>query len=241
MQGLHLNIPAALPLHLLHRNLLGTLATRTRAPEAYPFPTVVPYALDARHRPVILVSGLAEHTRNLDADPRAGFLVVDGLGAGAKTPGAVLEAARATLVGRFERIDDDPHVRARYLRYHPDAARYVALGDFSFRALASERIRYIGGFGQMGWVDAATLDPLAPLSFEEEQSLCASVDALPSRRADLALLGVDRHGADWRCGERLLRTPFDAPQTDRDALEAVLQHVAVTIFHEFDADRDSAQ
>lgn len=237
MQGSHLNIPAALPLHLLHRNLLGTLATRMRAPEGYPFPTVVPYALDARHRPVILVSGLAEHTRNLDDDPCAGFLVVDGLGTGAKAPGEVLEAARATLVGRFERVDDDSYLRARYLRYHPDAARYVALGDFSFRALASERIRYIGGFGRMGWVEATALDPLAPLSFDEEQALWACADALPSRRADLALLGVDRHGADWRCGGRLLRTPFDAPQASGAALEAALQNVAVTNFHAFDADR----
>jgi heme iron utilization protein len=232
-----LNLPATLPLHLLHRNLLGTLATHARGPEGYPFPTVVPYALDACHRPVILVSGLAEHTRNLDADPRAGLLVVDGLGlgAGASEPDGVLDAARATLVGRVEPAGDDPYLRARYLRYHPGAARYLALGDFSFRVLVSERIRYIGGFGQMGWVEAGALDPHAPLSFDEEAALWAFVAALPLPRADLALLGVDRYGADWRCGARWLRTPFDAPQTSQTMLEAVLQHVAATNFHEFGA------
>ena len=74
-----MNIDPALALHLLHRCALGTLATHARDPQGFPYPTVVPFAPDASHRPVILVSGLAEHTRNLAADPRAGFLVVDAL------------------------------------------------------------------------------------------------------------------------------------------------------------------
>lgn len=90
-----MNIDPVLPLHLLHRCALATLATHTREPQGFPYPTVVPFAPDARHRPVILVSHLAEHTRNLDTDPRAGFLVVDA------PDGDVLSAERATLLGRF--------------------------------------------------------------------------------------------------------------------------------------------
>ncbi|WP_323119430.1 HugZ family pyridoxamine 5'-phosphate oxidase [Burkholderia alba] len=228
-----MNIPADLPLHLLHRNGLGTLATHARSPEGFPYPTVMPFALDARHRPVILVSGLAEHTRNLAADPRAGFLVVDEpdsvASGGAEPEGGVLNAARVTLVGRFERIDDDPSLTQRYLRYHPDAARYVALGDFSFWALVCQRMRYIGGFGQMGWLDADALDPLPPLSFDEEQALWAAADRPPLHRAGLALLGVDRYGADWRRDGRRVRTPFDAPKTDPAAVAAALQTVAPSL------------
>ena len=65
-----MNIDPACAVHLLHRCALGTLATHTREPQGFPYPTVVPFAPDASHRPVILVSGLAEHTRNLVADPR---------------------------------------------------------------------------------------------------------------------------------------------------------------------------
>ncbi|HDR9485532.1 pyridoxamine 5'-phosphate oxidase [Burkholderia aenigmatica] len=207
-----MNIDPALALHLLHRCALGTLATHARDPQGFPYPTVVPFAPDASHRPLILVSGLAEHTRNLAADPRAGFLVVDAPG------GDVLNAERATLLGRFVPLGDDPHVTARYCRYEPDAARYLALGDFTFWALDVERLRYIGGFGRMGWVDGTQLDALPPLAFDEEQALWDAYDAGAARRDGLALLGVDRHGADWRYDGRRVRTPFDSPLADAGAL-----------------------
>ncbi|AOJ75431.1 HugZ family protein [Burkholderia ubonensis] len=197
-----MNIDPAIALHLLHRCALGTLATHAREPQGFPYPTVVPFAPDARHRPVILVSGLAEHTRNLAADPRAGFLVVDA------PDGDVLNAERATLLGRFAPVDADPHLVARYLRYEPDAARYLALGDFTFWALDVERLRYIGGFGRMGWVDGTALDARAPLGFDDERALWDAYESSDVRRAGLDLLGVDRYGADWRHDGRRLRTPF---------------------------------
>ncbi|KVN23697.1 pyridoxamine 5'-phosphate oxidase [Burkholderia pyrrocinia] len=215
-----MNIDPVLPLHLLHRCALGTLATHARDPQGFPYPTVVPFAPDARHRPVILVSGLAEHTRNLAADPRAGFLIVDA------PDGDVLNAERATLLGRFAPADADPYLAARYLRYEPDAARYLALGDFTFWALDVERLRYIGGFGRMGWVTGTALDAHAPLGFDDEQALWAAYDTAGVRRAGLDLLGVDRCGADWRADGRRLRTAFDAPQADLGALRARLLECA---------------
>ncbi|MGS0892642.1 HugZ family pyridoxamine 5'-phosphate oxidase [Burkholderia stagnalis] len=207
-----MNIDPALALHLLHRCALGTLATHSRDPQGFPYPTIVPFAPDAGHRPVILVSGLAEHTRNLAADPRAGFLVVDA------PDGDVLNAERATLLGRFTPIGDDPHVAARYRRYEPDAARYLALGDFTFWALDLERLRYIGGFGRMGWVDGAHVDTLPPLAFDDEQALWEAYETSGARRDGLDLLGVDRHGADWRRDGRRVRTPFEMPESDTGAL-----------------------
>ncbi|AOK28421.1 MULTISPECIES: HugZ family protein [Burkholderia] len=231
-----MNIPAVLPLHLLHRNKFGTLATQSRPLEgtegaSYPYPSVMPYALDAHHRPIMLVSGLAEHTRNFMADPRVGFLVADGLGTATAdaTESDVLDAERATLVGRIEPVGTDAHVAARYLRYHPDAARYLALGDFSFWALTCERLRYIGGFGRMGWLDAAALDPLAPVSYDDERALWDEWDeyaASQQQRSKLELLGVDRYGADWRWHGIRRRTPFDSPKMDIDALAAALREAA---------------
>ena len=90
-----MNIPSQTPLHLLHRSAVGTLATHLREPEGFPYPTMLPFALDARHRPVILVSRLAEHTRNLQTDSRAGFLVVHEPGEN------VLASERVTLIGNF--------------------------------------------------------------------------------------------------------------------------------------------
>ncbi|WP_321841010.1 HugZ family pyridoxamine 5'-phosphate oxidase [Paraburkholderia bannensis] len=213
-----MKIPAQAPLQLLHQAAVGTLATHAREPHGFPYPTLLPFATDERHRPVILVSRLAEHTRNLQGDPRAGFLV-------AQTSGEdVLSAPRMTLIGLFEPSDDgaESALARRYLRYHPDAARYLALGDFDFWTLHVERLRYIGGFGAMGWLDGADLDTLDPLPADEEEALIQLATHHPARRDGFALLGVDRHGVDLRIDGQRSRYVFETPQLDTKSLHAAL-------------------
>jgi len=213
-----LKIPAHAPLHLLHQTSTGTLATHSREPHGFPYPTLLPFAPDERHRPVILVSRLAEHTRNLLEDSRAGFLVAHASDAD------VLNAPRATLLGRFEPVDAAGHeaIARRYLRYHADAARYLALGDFTFWVMRVERLRYIGGFGAMGWMEGADLDALQPLAAHDEHTLIGFFEAHPARRAGLELAGVDRYGADLVVDGARTRFIFEAPQADLRSLHAVL-------------------
>jgi len=211
-----LNVPAHAPLHLLHQAAVGTLATHARQPQGYPYPSVLPFAPDAQHRPTILVSRLAEHTRNLQADPRSGFLIVHA------PDGDVLNGQRVTLLGSFEPVELTPAVTQRYLRYHPDAARYLALGDFTFWVLSLERMRYIGGFGAMGWLDAEELDPLEPLSFEEETALVEFFDRHPRRRGELDLAGIDRYGVDLKMSGQRTRFMFEAPRLDSTSLHDAL-------------------
>ncbi|MFL9870171.1 HugZ family pyridoxamine 5'-phosphate oxidase [Paraburkholderia megapolitana] len=211
-----MNIPAHAPLHLLHQAAVGTLATHAREPQGFPYPSVLPFAPDLRHRPTILVSRLAEHTRNLHADPRAGFLVAHA------PDGDVLNGQRVTLLGAFEPVEPDETSVRRYLRYHPDAARYLALGDFSFWTMNVDRLRYIGGFGAMGWLDAQDLDPLEPLALDEEAALADFFDAHPKRVDSLVLAGVDRYGADLKIAGERTRFMFDVPKCDSDALHAAL-------------------
>lgn len=212
-----MTISAHALLHLLHRKPTGALATHSREPLGFPYPTALPFAPDARHRPVVLVSRLAEHARNLEIDSRAGFLVVD-----APANEDVLSGERLTLLGRFTPGGLEPSLVRRYLRYHPDAERYLALGDFSFRALEIERMRYIGGFGAMGWLDAEELDPLDPLSDEDETALIEQFDRHVSRPSVVRLAGVDRYGADLKLEGRRHRYPFDSAKTDLRALERAL-------------------
>lgn len=211
-----MKIPAHAPLNLLHRSPIGTLATHSREPQGFPYPTMLPFAPDARHRPVVLVSRLAEHTRNLEADARAGFLVVHA------PEDDVLNGERVTLVGRFLAVEASPPLVRRYLRYHPDAERYLALGDFSFWTMEVERLRYIGGFGAMGWLDAAELDTLDPLPDEEETALAEFFDRHPQRPTSLELAGIDRYGADLKVGHHRRRFAFDAAKTDRAQLRHAL-------------------
>ncbi|MEW6343139.1 MAG: pyridoxamine 5'-phosphate oxidase family protein [Pseudomonadota bacterium] len=212
-----MNIPAHAALHLLHQAATGTLATHSRQPEGFPYPSILPFALDARHRPTILVSRLAEHTHNLRADARAGFLVAHA------PDGDVLNGQRLTLLGSFEMVEAEPAVAHRYLRYHPDAERYLALGDFSFWVMTLERLRYIGGFGAMGWLDGAELDPLDPISFDDECALLAWFGAHPRRAHDLELLGLDRYGADLKKGTLRSRFIFETVAKDTDSLHAALE------------------
>ncbi|RZF31182.1 pyridoxamine 5'-phosphate oxidase [Paraburkholderia sp. UYCP14C] len=211
-----MNIPAHAPLHLLHTAAVGTLATHARQPEGFPYPSVLPFAPDARHRPTILVSRLAEHTHNLHADPRAGFLAVDA------PDGDVLVGQRVTLLGRFEQVDPSPELVHRYLRYHPDAERYLVLGDFAFWIMELERLRYIGGFGAMGWLDGSELDPLPPLAASEEDALIAEFGQRLSGAGGVVLLGVDRYGADLKRNGARHRFAFDNGRADTDSLRAAL-------------------
>lgn len=207
------NVSLDEPLQLLHTAHFGTLATRSRV-DGCPYPTVLPFAPDARHRPVFLVSRLAEHTRNLQADAHAGFLLFDGC-----TPD-VLGAPRTTLTGRAVPSECAGGGAAspvrRYLRYHPDAERYLALGDFSFFTFVPARLRHISGFGAMGWVDAHELNTVAPLDEVEEAALIeAQSGAFP---ASIRLLGIDRFGIDFARDGQRLRERFENPAIDSAAL-----------------------
>ncbi|WP_118181822.1 HugZ family protein [Paraburkholderia phosphatilytica] len=210
-----MKIPAHAPLHLLHQAAAGTLATHSREPQAgFPYPSVLPFAPDAQHRPTILVSRLAEHTRNLQADARAGFVAVHA------PDGDVLNGQRVTLLGAFDQVDATPGVVDRYLRYHPDAERYLALGDFSFWVMTPERLRYIGGFGAMGWLDGTELDPLEPLSHEDERALIEIAARYPQRPAALDVIGIDRYGVDLTFDGTRSRFIFEAAFEDIESLRA---------------------
>lgn len=222
LEDIAVNIPPQAPLHLLHRVPEGTLATHSRDPRGYPYPTALPFAPTATHVPMILVSHLAEHTRNLHADPRAGFLIAHA------ADGGVLDGQRLTMLGAFApapSASTDALAR-RYLRYHPEAERYLALGDFTFWIMKLERMRFIGGFGAMGWLDADSLDPYEPLTPEHESSLNAFFERLEDRPADLELLGVDRHGCDFKQHGQRNRFTFDNPKTAPDDLKVALADFA---------------
>jgi hypothetical protein len=190
-------------IQLLHAAAFGVLATQAAGLPGYPYASILPFVTDEQARPLFLVSGLAEHTQNLRQDPRASFLV---WAAGA---GSVLTGARATLVGRAEPFQPEALLVERYLRYQPDAAQYLNLPDFGFWRLVPERLRYIAGFGRMGWIEGEALAQAPHLAPADEAALIAHLQVrLPK---SLRLLGLDAHGADLGDGEARLRIRYPAP------------------------------
>jgi heme iron utilization protein len=139
---------------LLESESSGVLATLSASRGGWPFASVAPYALTERGEPLLLLSRLAEHTRNLQADDRASLLVQDH--ASLVDPQA---GARITILGQIEAISEpelEPAQR-RYVGRHPQAAEYLKMGDFRLYVLRVREARFIGGFGDMGWIDAERL------------------------------------------------------------------------------------
>lgn len=188
----------------------GTLSTVALDPPGYPFGSIVTFALDGAGAPLILMSAMAEHARNLDADTRASLLVAaSGEGAGR------LAVARATLVGSVQPVADDAQAAAtaRYLEVHPGAF-WARFGDFAVRRLAVEAIRYVRGFGEMSWVEpaayaSAEADPLAAaepgivahMNDDHADALVAMVDAyleVDAAVRGVTMLACDRYGFEVR-------------------------------------------
>lgn len=211
----------------------GVLATLSLKLGGYPFGSVAPYILDQEGRPIILISTLAEHTRNIERDPRVSLL------ANAQADD-VQASARLTLVGDAARMQDQSSPRSRYLRYFPNAAQQLQLADFSFYRIEPRHIRFIGGFGAIHWVapqdylalpnrlEEAEEGIVAHMNHDHAQNLrdyCRHYHGVES--ADAAMLGIDCDGFDVRADGRVLRFDFSGPALDaagaRQALVAMAQ------------------
>jgi heme iron utilization protein len=182
-------------IHLLHGASFGSLATQSVQMPGYPYATLLPFVPDERHCPVFLISGLAEHTKNLVADYRASFLVH------APNGQSVLTSERVSLIGDVSHIEASKPWIARYLRYQPDARQYLALGDFAFFRFEPKGARYVAGFGEMGWVGETDWTDCAVLPAEDEKALLQ--DLIDLQPTGVRLLGLDSYGFDVeRAGKR---------------------------------------
>ena len=120
----------------------------------------MPYGLDDRGRPIFLISTMAMHTQNLQADPRASLLVTQ-----ADASGDPLGASRVTLVGNVLPLQpaEVPAARSLYLQRYENSKYWVDFEDFSFYRMDVVDVYYVGGFGVMGWVPASEYDQRNPI------------------------------------------------------------------------------
>jgi len=148
---------------LVYLGRIGSLSTLSRKQPGFPFGSVMPYGLDGSGRPIFLISTMAMHTQNLQADPRASLLVTQ-----ADASGDPLGASRVTLIGNVLTVPkpEVPDARRLYLERYANSKYWVDFEDFSFYRMDVLDVYYVGGFGVMGWVlasdyDQAQPDPLA--------------------------------------------------------------------------------
>jgi putative heme iron utilization protein len=148
---------------LVYLGRIGSLSTLSGKQPGFPFGSVMPYGLDGRGRPIFLISTMAMHTQNLQADSRASLLVTQP-----DAGGDPLGASRVTVIGNVLPIPEPEVADARqlYLDRHANSKYWVDFDDFSFYRMDVLDVYYVGGFGVMGWVAAsdynqAQPDPLA--------------------------------------------------------------------------------
>jgi hypothetical protein len=201
---------------LLHRAIYSTLATQSVKFSGYPYATVIPNIVDAHQQPILLISLLAEHTKNLLADHRISLSITDpGIG-------NIQEGARLTMVGDAEPFEADAAMTARYLRYLPEAEQYLPL-DFRFFRVIPKHLRYIAGIGQMGWLEAEEWTRLPALSPDDEEALIALAASAVAN--GVTVLGIDRFGMDYRSADGRRRVALE-PEAD---LKAQILAVAPTL------------
>lgn len=225
--------PADKARRLLRRCRFGALATLSQRLSGHPFATVVPYVPDHMGRPLLLVSSLAEHTKNLRADPRASLMVH-------AESDDVLAAARVTCAGRAEMLENPPaSLSARYLRYVPKASVLLGFGDFAFYRIEPEALHWVGGFGDIQWISAeACRPPESTLELAEAEIIeHMNADHAENLRGyclfvhgrevqDVSMAGVDCDGFDVRADEALLRFEFATPATTPEAVRTALVDLA---------------
>ncbi len=141
--------PADLVRSLLTRERNAVLSTIERGSGGQPFGSLAPFALSPAGDPVFLFSTISEHAKNLASDPRASLFVADSRARANPQAGA-----RVTLLGRVA-APPPRAVRAErdaYLARFPEAEEYLSAHRFRIFVLAVERVRWIAGFGSMGWI-----------------------------------------------------------------------------------------
>ncbi len=208
----------------LATNLAGGESTGV---PSWPYASLVLLACDHDAAPLLLMSDLAEHSKNIAGDARAALLV-DGT-AGRVDP---LTGPRVTILGTVEQTAD-PRLKARFVARHPSAALYADFADFHLYRIAVARAHFVAGFGRIHWIDAAdfTFDAGAAVLADAEESLILQLSERTDRLAQLAtgrraegwrLTGIDPEGLDLRREGAVARIEFPAPVATADALTATV-------------------
>ena len=210
----------------------GVLSSFSSKFDGYPFGSVMPFVLGHDCQPIVLISTIAEHTKNIIANPKVSLLVFqsDNL----KSAEDLHANGRLTLIGEAEQIDKkDVDLMARYCRYLPESTGYLAMHDFQFYRINITQARYIAGFGKMGWIsgeeilglnnsseiaqlETSMIEHMNADHTDSMMQYCAYFYSVYPQAVDL--IGIDSEGFDIEAviedRIQILRFTFESPIFD---------------------------
>ncbi len=219
---------------LLREGRSGALATLMRG-AGDPYCSLVNVATAADGAPLLLLSRLAVHTKNILADPRVSLMLDE------RKEGDPLEGARVMLMGTAA-VTEDATARRRYLARHPDAETFAGFADFAIYEIKLKAAHLVAGFGRI--VDLAAADLLTDLAGAEDV-VAGEPDILAHMNEDHAgacrlyatkLLGApdgvwrctgcDPEGLELQLGRMALRLPFSQRINSLAMLRQALKQLA---------------
>src|SRR5271167_3465814 len=228
--------PAKAVRSLLRRSRQGALASLMTG-SGDPYCSLVNVASDSDGSPILLISRLAIHTKNLLADARVSLMLDE------RVEGDPLEGSRIMLSGEAEEVASDRKiVRRRYLNAHPSAEAFVDFKDFSFFRIRPTGTHLVAGFGRI--VDLKPAQFLTDISdaavlLDAEQGAVEHMNAdhreatnlyatrlLGAEPADWRCIGCDPDGIDLQAGAKTLRLDFPERVTGPGELRKVLVKLA---------------
>jgi len=221
---------------LLRRSRQGALATLMTG-SGDPYCSLVNIATHPDGSPILLISRLAVHTRNILDDSRVSLMLDE------RAEGDPLEGSRIMLMGRAEEAASDGDIlRRRYLNAHPSAESFVEFQDFSFYLIRSSAIHLVAGFGRI--VDLKPEQFLTDISdagalLQAEQEAIEHINSdhrdtnslyatklLGAEAADWRCTGCDPDGLDLQAGGKTLRLDFPQRVTGPGELRKMLVQLA---------------
>ena len=226
--------PAAAARKLMREARSGALAT-LMASSGDPYCSLVNVASAADGSPLLLISRLAVHTKNILADPRLSLMLDE------RKEGDPLEGARVMLMGTAA-VTDDPAARQRYLARQPEAEMFAGFGDFAFYRIELKGAHFVGGFGRI--VDLKREDLVLDLAgaeslVEAEPEILAHMNAdhadtcrlyatklLGARDGEWRCAGCDPDGLELQNGRAALRLLFPQRVNSPGVLRQVLKQMA---------------
>lgn len=214
----------------------GILCTNSVEMPGYPFGSVVPYCLNNEGMPVILISNIAQHTKNIKQDSKVSLFATEG------TPDDMQTVGRVTFIGDAKILSEDRiDWINRYYEYFPQSRDYHKTHDFYFYTIELKRVRFIGGFGQIYWIEKEDFITPNPFSFEQEQHMvqhmntdhmdairhyCDLHSILLNDDEKVVMAGIDSEGFHLRINKRIYRIKFQQSVSNSQEVRAAMVAMA---------------
>lgn len=213
----------------------GLLSTLSLEHPGYPFGSLAPYVLDYDGMPLLLLSHLSQHSRNVDADARCALTVMD------IPHGDIQQVARLSAPGELRLLETPGEAAQRYFRYFPQTRMYFDELGFRFYRFTALRWHWNGGFATARWFGNDRILRPQPFDPSTEAGIVAHMntdhrDVLPRYLAragsiapgdgELHVLGIDGEGLDLGDGSEHFRVALPRPISAAGEAREVLVEMA---------------